>query len=1538
MPSNLPRTLFVLPCAILVAASCLISQGPTGSNPRRTPTQGRPSAGTGTTTSNLTNSLPVPCTTTVRADVVALDQVLVWNKFGSRDPYGMIFALERDVVPQSGSSGGSSSFAGTESSGKELVPGQVQLRSDLRPRPLVLRVNRGECLEVRFTNLLDPEQWSNDTPATRTASFHVNGMPHADLASYGANVGANPTGLVGPGESRTYTFVADREGTFSAMSFGAIAGGEGDGGSLAHGLFGAVIVEPEGSTWLHSSTGLPIRVDNTIVSGTDHAIIHGFHDPHDRAEVTPEGAFREFAWIFHDQVKTVHANPRLDTEFWLHSLRDGFGVNYGVTGMGQILLDALCHPDCRLEEAFLTSWANGDPALLPHFPDDPSNVWHSYLGDHVRMRVLHAGPAETHVFHLHAHQWLYSDRDDSSSYLDSQTVGPGSAFTCEVSYAGGGNRNLSPGDSIFHCHLYPHFAQGMWGLWRNHDVFEDGSRTLPDGTPIPRVAPIPGRALPPLPSAEVPGYPFFVPGRSGQWPVAGYPGNFKPGHRPPQPPLDMAHDGGLPRHIIVNGPTQGSLTAQSFVPHTLTEHVVVPENGMLPAGGYDYAILPQGGTRLERNAMAFHASRSGGSPHSMWGSVPSKRWDVPASNPSPTDYLDPRRASAAFRVNGLPPAPGAPFANPCPPGAPIRNYHVASIDVSIPVNNDGWHDPQGRINILAEDVEPTLAGQRPVEPLFIRANSGDCLVVRHTNHTARELHEDHFQIQTPTDTIGLHIHLVKFDVMASDGGGNGWNYEDGTFSPQEIDDRLLAMGFPDGHPASTSRNGGLQVTTQRWWADPLLNGRGEDRTIRTVFMHDHFSPSSIQQHGCYSALVIEPPDSTWWDPVTGEQFGTRADGGPTSWRADIHTGVNGRDSFREFCLAVADFAPLYDEGHNPVNPPRNEETGEIEPEAISSVDPGTMTVNYRNEPIPLRIGEPREDGSTRIRSLRSGMEGRLPHVFSSALHGDPVTPILELYQGDRFQIRLIQGAQEDSHAFKINRLKWYREAGIRNSGFVNGQHIGISEHFEFEGTAIAQAPFPVVRNGVTLHQPDTNVDLLWSDASEDGLWNGAWGLMRVFGSEASIDPATGMQVALQPLPNNGHGIHARNGQDFNWPCPKTAPVRQYSVSAVTAASALGPNGIVYNQAHQVFDPTGLMYVRNEDLDASGRLKPTVPREPLILRANAGDCLRITLTNRLPANRSEVPDLPDSDAHMTNLTRLNVNDIRTDNLVGMTIDLVYTDGVQEGSHVGHNPNSLVAPGETRTFTWYCGDLLHDPENQRVDAVPETYGVCSIRSWGDAIKQGAQGLIGALVVEPEGSTWTHPDTGLPAPTGSRAVIQQSSVGDLPPRFHEFVLLQQAGLNLHQERAGNAIPSAADDPEDSGQKAFNYRTEPFWARLEGEFVEPDEMNDLDFTNVFRGATETPVFEVPAGEQVMFRLTTPVGRARAGTFTIHGHRWRDMYCNTNTAVMGQQTGNTVGSNWNLLLLDGAGGPQRVRGDFLFHELSSFQLSQGLWGILRVR
>ena len=70
---------------------------------------------------------------------------------------------------------------------------------------------------------------------------------------------------------------------------------------------------------------------------------------------------------------------------------------------------------------------SGRKATKAFYPDDPSNVHHSYISDHVKFRMLHAGPKEHHIHHLHAHQWLYTPDSEKSSYLDSQAIGPGSA-------------------------------------------------------------------------------------------------------------------------------------------------------------------------------------------------------------------------------------------------------------------------------------------------------------------------------------------------------------------------------------------------------------------------------------------------------------------------------------------------------------------------------------------------------------------------------------------------------------------------------------------------------------------------------------------------------------------------------------------------------------------------------------------------------------------------------------------------------------------------------------------------------------------------------------------------------------------------------------------------------------------------------------------------------------------------------------------------------------------------------------------------------
>ncbi len=654
-------------------------------------------------------------------------------------------------------------------------------------------------------------------------------------------------------------------------------------------------------------------------------------------------------------------------------------------------------------------------ATKAFFPDDPSNVYHSYMNDHVKFRILHAGAGPSHVHHLHAHQWLRSPDNDSSSYLDSQLIVPGSAFTLEIAYNGSGNRNKTVGDSIFHCHFYPHFAQGMWALWRVHDVFEEGTlleadgkpktgvnRALPDGeievgTPIPAIVPLPtlgmapmpaqvrltnlspwkpagegqGRRVEVLPDKDVygkeiyknPGFPFFIPGVSG--------------HRPPHPPLDFAWlenpenrmpilddkkekiflDGGLPRHLVLDGKVVKEFhTRWDFSKDTAKrdkDGKIVPGAGALTA----YA-LPEVGTPVELAAMKEHAIRT-----------------------RPT--VQPNGEPANFILNGLPPTNGAPYADPAVnsqgnANVHRRRYQAAVFQLDTILNKKGWHYPQQRMLSLWQDVKPTLDQTRAPEPLFFRTNTSDSIQFWHTNLLPGYYELDDFQVRTPTDIVGQHIHLVKFDVTASDGAGNGFNYEDGTFAPDEVQERIdsingkdpkkgglfafdPATGFinpdpalqtkltlkkvadyypppdskfdgfgPNGVPKWTNPNpavlsvfgpppsahsdawDGAQTTIQLWEVDSLLNNEGIDRTLRTVFSHDHFGPSTHQQAGLYAGMIVEPENSAWYLPH-GVRMNTRADGGPTSWHGYVVT-ENPNESYREFILEFQDMQLAYGKG------------------------------------------------------------------------------------------------------------------------------------------------------------------------------------------------------------------------------------------------------------------------------------------------------------------------------------------------------------------------------------------------------------------------------------------------------------------------------------------------------------------------------------------------------------------------------------------------------------------------------------------------
>lgn len=1530
------------------------------------------------------------CARRLEADVVAIDQPYTYNRFGSFNPAGMMYALKHDVV---------SAEAGTPPG-----PGNAILRPTKRPRPLVLRMNVGDCLEVTFTNWLAPARQNDDQPMTRAASMHIKGVEYMSVAAFGSNVGRNPPSSVEPGRSITFTVQARHEGTFLIQSMSALVGGEGMGGSLVLGLFGALNVQAQGSGWYrsqvtHEELSATIRGRNP--DGTP-IIDYEKRDPSGKpilnmlqgnrlvhsdltAIIVPPGpaTFREVTVIFHDELKTVHPFAELNEDEVFAGVRDAFGINYGASGMGSIVLahrqrigPAADCVECKFEEFFLTSWANGDPALMVGtdasgradsvpWPDDPSNVYHSYLGDPLIIRNMHAGPAEQHVFHLHAHQWQQNQVNANSSYLDSQTLGPGATFTYDMSYGGSGNRTMTPGDSIFHCHLYPHFASGMWGLWRVHDVFEDGAPDrnlrdgeIADGTPTPAVVPLPDRALAPLPTWEP--TPVMVDGtQKVRPPMPGYPHYIAgiPGKRPPQPPLDMPHSGGLQRHLVVSG------EADSEVERGRRGRFDVELRRV------DLQLLPEDGTALEKAAMQFHAGQfPGGVPFTTrFG------WDTRAY-PGWNAWGRP----AYFPVNGRPPTPGAPYADPCPAGTPMRRYRATYLQTDVVTNKSGWHDPQARLITLERDAQATLSGARLPEPFFIRANSGDCVEFEATNLIPDALEEDDFQIFTPTETIGQHIHLVKFDVTSSDGAANGWNYEDGTFAAAEVRARIAAANAnggarpasethsarldirpastgageadagpqmmharitlaPEPHPRLSFAPLGAQSTIGRWWVDPLLDSGGADRTLSTVFTHDHFAPSSHQQHGLYGGLLIQPPGSTWRDPGTGQLFGTRDDGGPTSWRADIIAGPGGRDSYREFGLTLADFALLYDADGRPVNPPiQKEEPLPIgvgfedapRPQAIAASDPGSMVINYRNEPIPLRIGEMTSAGFIQ----RTDARGEMQNVFRSDIHGDPATPLLRGYPGDAVRLRLLGGAHEELHGFSVNGHRWRFSRVDADSGFVGAQEMAISEFFEFELTdGLPQ---------ITGLRPTS--DYLYRATAADDLWNGLWGLMRSY-----RDP----QPDLWPLPNTPQQFITSGAL-----CPKRSPRRSFDVVAVLARDVLPGGKLVYNKRFDLYDPDAILFVQRAHLAGlrSGKRKP----EPLILRAAAGECITVRLENQLP---EVVPQTPGWSLLPPIIDGFNKNQVRTSNHVSLhPTMLAYDVNASDGTNAGFNPPQSVAPGQSRFYTWYAGRFQVGVSGPQVRIQnPVEFGVVPLRDDSDVVHRGRQGAVGALVIQPLEATWK-----VDPHTEAQATVHFWD-DDRVQSFRELVLVYQNEVQLHSDdprfqcidtslNCGTALRNvdAADDAEDTGHVAVNYATEPLWARLGQPPEVGEDLNDLDQSMVLssrvHGDPETPLFRATVGEPVRVRVVLPSGHARLHGFTLHGHTWQrsPWRSGRGSAAMGPnpmvpatagQSTITAMLAHNVLPYAGAGGTFNITGDYLWHDPTSTRFTGGLWGLMRV-
>lgn len=1367
-------------------------------------------------------------------------------------------------------------------------------------RPLVLRACVGETVEITLHNELSSGR-ANPASGRHVGLFiqgHVvNGGPrNAD----GSFIGDNLDSRCPPEEQRTFSFKVDAEGVWPINDLADLRGNE--DGTNTHGLFGALIVEPAGTRWLDPESGDDLT-DCAWASMMDVIL-----KPKGSTKVLPEYVdyetdrkkgirryFREFTVFIHDEpeihsgLHTVGDHSLMPLSYraspmhnrYPHKMRELVQAarTRALPPPGTIDLQAFnWRLTDELDEYFVTA-RNSDGDYLENvageeqhhsswlFGDPETHIQRAYAGDPCRVRLVHAGVKETHVYHLHVHEWhavrthttepsshgarAYSSangapNDRGSHLLDSVTISPQTGMTIDPLF-GSGSRQHAIGDIIWHCHLYPHFHHGMWGLWRSYDRLVDGTRPYPDGSYCPPLKALPDRQI--LPSeANTPGFPWFI---AGAYPA-----------KSPPPPA-ARHDQRNGRRILLGMP--------------------------------DASIL-------EREAMA-PGCRNGDSPGALFVDLDqlASRWNDDAGLPKP------RKIS----------------------------YDIEVRHDCIHYNVDGWFDPRGhRYRMVRAQIhEPDQNGVYQVthtedfphdlhanpEPCFPRANHGDIVEWRQHNILPAFDADQYDFGQLPVE-CGLHVHLVKFDVLAADGSSTGWNYLSGASSP----------GAVGQNGPGEMRN----VSLHRWVVDEEFG---------PCFFHDHLLANFRQKRGLFSALMVQPHSSQWLCHDNQSK---------TAWYQQqaviVPPLASNLPPYREACLAVADYVPMLDRHHKALNPPS----------VLSGMsDPGVMGVNYRCAPMRFRGKDPSVWFSSMARETKN---------FSGD-PGDPDTPIIRSYPGERLRIRLIQGSHEEQHSFVAHGLRWRRDWGHPEATLVNQQTLGISEAFTLDINPLDASAYGVG-------------DHLWHFGTLDDIWLGNWGLVRV------LPPASTHTAEFTPLPSLQLG-----------------PEDAQKAMRAAAESPVPPKErrtyVVVAQRHEhryvgdvLTDPWGLIYrvvpctqdeveaALNEELDCEA-VQSLVPENagfrkllqnlsaaktvtPLVLRALADEWVRVILINDILE-----PDDDDRIRRTNGLQRFGVEpaparlpaehrdwqghpDRRTvSTRVSLHASLLrYKVASADGSFVGRNPDTTVAarrqrgdshgmhsgnfapalwseavsrPDHTGKRNWREYLWWADPQLAPSKAADGGMGqACYLHDLADIRNHRHHGLIGALVVLPKdvrpfapGSSASEPDGWTTFSADIRSAVDRSLVA------REGFWFMQDGLRFFVHGSHHApMPDAEPglDPVDCGQKAVNYRSYP-----------------VHHGEIARGGNPLlpePILTADKGDTVWLRVLGANDKPRQQGIVVHGVKLQQAHwMGADSPMVGALSGISPCRVENFSFVVAGEGDHAVRpGSFLWAT------QQGMWAQLR--
>jgi hypothetical protein len=332
--------------------------------------------------------------------------------------------------------------------------------------------------------------------------YHLN-------SSGTANFGLAYDTTVGPGEQITYRWYARPNLTGLAMltDFGDVPNHQ------HHGLYGALAIEPAGSTYLDPKTGQALvdpATGQTRTSSTQ-AII-----------VDPNGPdFRENIVLMNSDLslfrRDTNGNPADD-----QPVPDNFDLKLTPSreaddpeDQGEFSINYRNEPwshryaaDQNITNIF-SSIVHGDPA---------TPLFEAYAGDRTVFRVGQAlGDARSTSFALNGHTWRRSPADPQSQIAASQgQFNPGVSYNIvlDPSVTGGaGGRRGVPGDYLYKSNnLARHLTGGQWGIFRVHGSARSGLAPLPDHPPAGAAG---AGAFDPVP-AWLPGSAFARPPRRGR--------------------------------------------------------------------------------------------------------------------------------------------------------------------------------------------------------------------------------------------------------------------------------------------------------------------------------------------------------------------------------------------------------------------------------------------------------------------------------------------------------------------------------------------------------------------------------------------------------------------------------------------------------------------------------------------------------------------------------------------------------------------------------------------------------------------------------------------------------------------------------------------------------------------------------------------------------------------------------------------------------------------------------------------------------------